>query len=118
MLLLNLWSDIIQPMRTRMSRATAVLVLLTCLVCPVLEMFDNWDHTLQTGNDTEYALVLLTLCVGAVYVLARLVVTLSRRLSATSGSAAAQCSERSLTFLIPLLRLSPALGSPPLNLRI
>jgi hypothetical protein len=36
-------------------------------------MFDHWDHTLQTGNDTEYALVVLALCVGAAYWFARFV---------------------------------------------
>jgi hypothetical protein len=36
-------------------------------------MFDHWDHTLQTGNDTEYALVVLGLCVGAAYWFGRLI---------------------------------------------
>jgi hypothetical protein len=27
-------------------------------------MFDKWDHTLQTGNDTEYTFVIIALCVG------------------------------------------------------
>jgi len=26
-------------------------------------MFDHWDDTIQTGNDTEYGLVVLALCV-------------------------------------------------------
>src|SRR5260370_41702331 len=49
-------SDIMQLMGTRMARVAAMIVLLICVVCPVTEMFDNWDHTLQTGQDTEYTL--------------------------------------------------------------
>ncbi len=27
-------------------------------------MFDQWDHTLQTGVDTEYTFVIIALCMG------------------------------------------------------
>ena len=47
--------------------------MVTCLGCPLVELFDNWDHTIQTGNDTEYALVVLALCVGVAYSLARFI---------------------------------------------
>lgn len=57
-------------MKLRISRVLAALALLTCVICPVLEMFDRWDHTLQTGQDTEYAFVVLALCLGVAYVLA------------------------------------------------
>jgi len=50
-----------------------MVVLLTCLICPLVETFDTWDHTIQTGNDTEYPLVLLALCVGVAYSMARFV---------------------------------------------
>jgi hypothetical protein len=49
------------------SRSLATLVLIACIACPLVELFDQWDHTLQTGNDTEYALVVIALCVGATY---------------------------------------------------
>ena len=55
------------------SRITAVLVLLICVICPIAEAFDSWDHTIQTGNDTEYALVVLALCVGVTYSFARFI---------------------------------------------
>ena len=60
-------------MRSRMPQITVTLVLLTCLVCPLVELFDNWDHTIQTGNDTEYALVVLALCAGVAYLFARFI---------------------------------------------
>jgi len=37
-------------------------------------MFDHWDHTLQTGNDTEYTLVVIALCVGLAFSMARVYV--------------------------------------------
>jgi len=55
------------PMRSRTSCALAMLILATCIICQVTEMFDQWDHTLQTGNDTEYTFVVLALCAGIAY---------------------------------------------------
>ena len=118
MLLLNLWSDIIQLMRTRMSRAAVMIVLLTCVVCPVVETFDHWDHTLQTGHDTEYTLVLLALCVGVVYTLARLIVTFSPGLSSISVGPNSPRIQGPLLFSIHPIALDSAPGSPPLSLRI
>src|SRR5215469_14175778 len=54
-------------MRSRSSRFVVTAALLICFVCPLAETFDNWDHTIQTGNDTEYTLVVLALSVGAAY---------------------------------------------------
>ena len=50
---------ILDPVRSPASRVIGTLALLTCLICPVLEPFDNWDPPSQTGNDTEYTLGLL-----------------------------------------------------------
>jgi hypothetical protein len=65
---------ILVRMRSRAFRTIATVMLVTCLVCPLVELFDNWDHTIQTGNDTEYALVVLALCVGAAYSFARFII--------------------------------------------
>jgi len=62
-------------MWSRASRITALVVLLTCLICPLLETFDSWDDTIQTGNDTEYTLVILALCIGIAYSFARFTFT-------------------------------------------
>lgn len=64
-------------MRSRFSRIVVASALLICFVCPVLEVFDHWDRTLQTGNDGEYTAVVLALCVGAMYSVARTVIKLS-----------------------------------------
>ena len=57
-------------MRLMLSRLMAVTVLVTCIVCPLVEVFDRWDHTLQNGNDTEYTFVVLVLCLGVLYLFA------------------------------------------------
>jgi hypothetical protein len=58
---------------SRASKIVAALVLLVCFVCPLVELFDYWDDSVQTGNDTEYGLVVLALCVGVAYTFARFV---------------------------------------------
>ncbi len=64
-------------MRSRTFRIIAIVILVTCFVCPLVDLFDNWDHAMQTGNETEYALVVLALCVGLAYSFARFILTLS-----------------------------------------
>lgn len=64
-------------MRSRFSRIVVASALLICFVCPLLEVFDRWDHTLQTGNDGEYMAVVLALCVGAMYSIARSMIGVS-----------------------------------------
>jgi hypothetical protein len=51
--------------RRHLLQFGAFLLLLVCLCAQVAETFDFWDHTLQTGNDIEYSLVIVVLIVGA-----------------------------------------------------
>jgi hypothetical protein len=106
-------------MGSRASRIAVTLVLLTCVICPLIEMFDNWDHTMQTGNDTEYALVVLALCVGVAYSFARFIFK-SALLGFVAKSVIASCAQKSFssvpcssTFL-----LFDATSPPLLPLRI
>src|SRR3979411_1752798 len=62
--------------QSRFQRGVVTLVLAICIVCPAIEMFDHWDHTLQTGQDTEYAFVVLALCAGASLTFARALLSL------------------------------------------
>jgi hypothetical protein len=105
-------------MRTRASLITGTIALAICLVCPLVEMFDQWDHTLQTGNDSEYLLVLLALCVGAAFVLGQLIVTLSPNLPASGIRCALHTALISLPFSIRPTAAAMASASPPLRLRI
>ena len=96
-----------------------MVVLLTCLICPLLEMFDSWDDTIRTGNDTEYALVILALSVGVAYSFARFTFK-SGLLGFVAKRVFASCTQKS--FLSApcsfILLLFDATSPPPLPLRI
>ncbi len=96
-----------------------VIVLLTCLMCPLVELFDTWDHTIQTGNDAEYALVVLALCVGVAYSFARFFFK-SALLGFVAKSVFASCAQKSF-FSVPCsfrFLLFDATSPPSLPLRI
>src|SRR5712664_1080929 len=106
-------------MRSRASRIIATIILVTCLVCPLVELFDNWDHTIQTGNDTEYAVVVLAVCVGVAYSFARFIFK-SAPLSFVANNLFASCAQKSFftglsSFALPLFDVT---SPPPLPLRI
>jgi hypothetical protein len=94
-----------------------VLALLTCFVCPVLEMVDSWDPPIQTGNDTEYTLVVVALCVGASYLFVRSILE-SPRVGFVDNSSLVSGVSRLFFFMSycasPVAETSP----PPLPLRI
>jgi hypothetical protein len=99
-------------MRSRVSILTATLVLTVCLAGQVAEVFDQWDNTLQTGNDTEYTFVVLALCVGVAYSLKWFI----PRVGLPDSRAAAIAFPRRRPIFSVLNRLPsivPILGSPP-----
>jgi hypothetical protein len=51
--------------RRRLLQFGAFLLLLVCLCGHIAETFDFWDHTLQTGSDIEYGLVIVALVAGS-----------------------------------------------------
>src|ERR1700704_2968860 len=105
-------------MRSRASRIIATLALFTCLICPIVETFDTWDHTIQTGNDTEYGLVVLALCVGVAYSFARFIFK-SALLGFIAKSLFACCAQKSfLSAACSFTLLFDAISPPPLPLRI
>src|SRR5216684_4672647 len=50
-----------------LRRFATGVILAICIGAPILEMFDQWDRTLQDGNDTEINLVVVALCVGVAF---------------------------------------------------
>jgi hypothetical protein len=105
-------------MRRNWARVTIAIVLLTCFVCPLVELFDYWDHTLQTGNDTEYTLVALALCIGIVFALVRLAVTLFPNSPVSRTDSELLSLQNASFFLVVSAIVIAASASPPLNLRI
>jgi hypothetical protein len=106
-------------MRTRATLIAGTIALAICVLCPLVDMFDQWDHALQTGSDSEYPLVILALCVGLVLALGRLIPKLSMNLQASSILRyAIQPALNSLPFSMPSTALALTSASPPLSLRI
>jgi hypothetical protein len=88
------------------------LVLLVCFACPLADLFDSWDHTLQTGNDTEYALVVLALCIGAAFLLKRFIPQIAVPSSPITGGRFFLVNPLSSALMhLPAIVLVPA--SPP-----
>ena len=92
------------------------ILLAICIGAPAIEMFDQWDHTVQDGNDTEMNLVVAVLCVGMGVLVARTIVSCTRpdRVS-TSFIASDACLTDSIQSF---LTLSVTTTSPPATLRI
>lgn len=56
-------------MRRYAIRAAILAVVMVCLFAPVVELFDNWDSTLQSGNDVESSVAVVAVCLGTALVL-------------------------------------------------
>jgi hypothetical protein len=100
--------------RRHLLQCGAFLLLLVCLCAQVAEIFDFWDHTLQTGKDIEYSLVIVVLIVGSGFGLAHVAAVATRTVSLMSCLLPAFDGSGSWAPL-PV----PTTGySPPLPLRI
>lgn len=86
-------------MRQKVFQFACIVLLLVVFGSHFSELFDQWDHTLQTGNDIESVLVVLALTAGAVLTLAGAVVFLFVSIHPLGA---------------PLEQLRISAGSPPL----
>jgi len=93
----------------------AFVVLLVWLTWPIVELFDNWDKPVDTGNDTQYSFIVLGLCAGLAYLS-------SRRRHKFSPPKVVQVVAKSLRALVwiapfvSFLHWAPDSPSPPLSL--
>ena len=91
--------------------------MLVCLVCPIVEGFDTWDPPIDSGNDSEFSLVIAALSVGAVYLFVRSIPKPRQRRFA---------DRQDFSLRLPALLVSTRrfdfcvtdAGPPPLSLRI
>ena len=106
-------------MRSRTTTKIALLVLAICLLCPLVDMFDYWDHMPQTGNDTEYTLVILGLCVGALFTFAH-TVFIKREYSRANNAAAIESILQTFFLGSPIstVKVLASASPPPATLRI
>ena len=82
-----------------------------------MEMFDQWDHTLQDGNDTEANVVIAALCIGAAVAIGTIAVV--ARIRALSSNV----RRYALAFRVVALPARPfappiPTSSPPIALRV
>lgn len=67
----------------------AILIIVAAMLCGhVTELFDHWDHTLRTGREADYTLVVLAACAGLEIVLARTLIVFFTGLRAPGSFAA------------------------------
>jgi hypothetical protein len=67
-------------MRKTLLDTAALIVLAGVLGGQITELFDHWDHTLQTGRDVDYTVVIIAACVGVVFAVAKKLVSAWMRL--------------------------------------
>lgn len=63
-------------MWVRALRWAALLILAAMLGGHFTELFDRWDHTLRTGKDADYAIVLVAACAGLAVAAAKVLMAL------------------------------------------
>jgi len=103
--------------KRHLYRAALFIVLTVCFICPMVEAFDQWHDAVETGSDTEYAVVVLALCIPVALSFSRL---FQRAISEVVRATIAPCKpqksnepELEMTFV-----LSSATSPPVLSLRI
>ena len=67
-------------MAGRVLRCAVLLIVAAMLSGHLSELFDHWDHTLRTGQEADYTLVVIAACAGLGLVLVRVLVRFFRGL--------------------------------------
>jgi hypothetical protein len=71
--------------RKQIIRVAVVVLVLICLGAQVAEIFDSWDDTLSTGNETEYAVVMVALLIGSAMLGVRIATAIFEKLAGLTG---------------------------------
>jgi ABC-type Na+ efflux pump permease subunit len=96
--------------------AVAAIVAI-CIGGPIMEMFDQWDHTFQDGNDTEANVVIAALCIGVAVAIGTIAVVARIRALASNVRRYALASRVVVLAALPFAHPSPT-SSPPRPLRV
>ena len=72
-------------MMSRLLRCVVLIALGAMLAGHVTELFDRWDHTLRTGKDADYAVVMVAACAGFAFAIAKRLPSLARSLRRIEG---------------------------------
>lgn len=101
----------------RLRRFAVAAILAISIGGPIVEMFDQWDHTLQDGNDTEANVVVATLCIGVAMAIGTIVVV-ARLRALASNSRPHVVTPRFMPFAVTSLASPIPATSPPTPLRV
>lgn len=101
-----------------MLRRLAIAAILAISIgAPIVELFDGWDQTLQTGSDTEANVAVVALCIGVAFAIGTIVVV-NRIRALASASARRVVLSRAVPRQIPSLLTPAPTVSPPAILRV
>ena len=98
-------------------RLAVAAILAICIGAPIVEIFDQWDHTFQDGNDTEANVVIAALCIGVAVAIGTVVVIARIRALASNSRLYANAPQVVPYAATCLASLLPA-SSPPTPLRL
>ena len=101
----------------RLRRFAVAAIVAICIGGPIVEMFDQWDHTLQDGNDTEANVVVAALCIGLAMAIGTIVVV-ARLRALASNSRRHDVVPRVRLFAATLPTFPSPTTSPPTPLRV
>ena len=102
-----------------MLRRLAIAAILAISIgAPIVELFDNWDETLQTGSDTEANVAVVALCVGVAFAIGTIVVVNRIRARASASARRVVLSSLAVPRQIASLLTPAPTVSPPAILRV
>jgi hypothetical protein len=101
----------------KLRRLAVAAIVAICIGGPIVEMFDQWDHTLQDGNDTEANVVVAALCIGVAMAIGTIVVVERIRVLA-SNSRLYPVTPRFISYTVSSLASPTPTTSPPTPLRV
>ena len=102
-----------------MLRRLAIAAILAISIgAPIVELFDSWDPTLQTGSDTEANVAVVALCVGVAFAIGTIVVVNRIRARASASARRVVLSSLAVPRQIASLLTPAPTVSPPAILRV
>ena len=86
-------------------------IIAISLAAPIVELFDSWDQSLQSGTDTEANVAVVALCIGVAFAIGTIVIAgRIRALASTSAGrliATGVALRDVASFLAPVPTVSP-----------
>jgi hypothetical protein len=101
----------------KLRRFAVAAILAICIGGPIVEMFDQWDQTLQDGNDTEANVIVAALCIGATMAIGTIFVV-ARIRALASNTHVHTPAPRFVSFAVTSLVSPIPTASPPTPLRV